>query len=101
MQKKTENKFYGRKSNCSLPLDQSTVKGYLVETVHMLIAGDVYFVMNGVTLVLFISICIHHGAFYKIFNRLIDEWNFCDANHHLVDTMFIRNLVRFHVSVKE
>lgn len=50
-------------------------------------------------LLVFISMCIHHQAFYGMLEFSIDEWNRRDK--HPDDEEFLLDLVRFHISVKE
>lgn len=89
----------------SLPWDQSSVVGYLGEVFHITIATKVYLIVNGVPLMLFISICTQHRAFYPIFKHSIDKWNARDKiqqiQHHRDGKKFICGLIRFHLSVKE
>lgn len=87
----------------SSPWDKTTMLGYFGEIVQTWIAAEIYLIVNGVALVLFISICIHHRAFYKIFKHSIHEWNSCQKNqNHDEDrgSIFVRDLIHFHILVK-
>ena len=83
----------------SLPWDQSTISGYLSEMFFGFNIGEGYLFINGTILLLFMSMCMHHRAFYKMFKHLTDQWN---RPHRSIDEkMFLCHLIRFHISVKE
>lgn len=77
----------------SLPWNQTTILGYFGEICFTVIASETYLIVTGVFLILFISICNHHQAFYDIFKQSINE-----CNRH--DEKFIRGLIQFHISTK-
>lgn len=82
-----------------LPWNQSTFLGYFVEIFGGILYSEGYYLQNGVLLLLFLSICIHHQAFYKMFQYLTVELNHDDGNRCVQKHM--GKLVRFHVSAKE
>lgn len=87
----------------SLPWNQSTLFGYIGEILFTVMLAPPYFTVLGVIFVLFISICMLHQAFYKIFEYSINKWdamttddkNKCNNKHFLCD------LIRFHILIKE
>lgn len=88
----------------SLPWDQSTIIGYLGEQILINIMCFVYSVINGVHLLLFISICLHHRTFYEIIESWIDKWNNGNGNGNPCDRdarKFLHSLIRFHISSKK
>lgn len=58
-----------------------------------------YLLVNGIVLALFISLCVHHEAFFDIFNHLVSECDYRDVNRR--NESFLCNLVRFHVTIKQ
>lgn len=83
----------------SVPWNQSTLSGYIGEENFICYCGGTYMVSDGVILLLFISICTHHQAFYDVFANTIDQWNRRDANQN--DEQFIFDLMRFDILIKE
>lgn len=80
--------------NFSFPWDQTTYVGYVTEIIATVLIVCGYLILNGIPLLLFISICLHHRAFYRVFKQKIDkikQW----------DEIFLCDLVRFHASVKK
>lgn len=60
--------------------------------------GESYLVLNGSILLLFISICWYHRAFYERFRDSVRQ---LDDRHRNQDTKTIlHELIRFHVRVK-
>lgn len=57
-----------------------------------------YFFANGSSLLFFVSICLHHEAFYKIFHKLTCRMDVIDGNQELEEHIF--KTIRFHVSTK-
>lgn len=88
------------KSLYSLPWDQSTLIGYFGEISFNVIVGVTYFISNGVMMLLYISICIHHQTFYEMMEHSINKWTSSDKNERNTEK-FLRNLICFHISAKE
>lgn len=63
------------------------------------IFGDVYASESFTLLLFFVSICLHHRAFYRMFKHWIDKRNRQQRNDS--DEMFLCDLIRFHIMVKE
>ena len=98
---KNQNKFKNQEwLDFRLPWDQSTIFGYFGELIQMMTVTQIFFLVNGVSLMLFISICFYHRAFLKILKNSIDEWNSQDKKTRN-DAKFICDLIRFHISAKE
>lgn len=82
----------------SYPWNQTTFLGYSGEVVGITIFGNEYSAILFVLVFLFVSICLHHQAFAKMFKLWVYEWNrHGDANAE----KFLCNLIRFHISIKE
>lgn len=84
---------------CSLPWNQSAPLGYAGEAGFVVATAEAFFIANGATFVLFISICLHHHAFYKIFSHTIDKCKNNKAKH--CDSRFFSDLIRFQISIKK
>lgn len=80
------------------PWNQQTAIGYACEIVFSFISGDAYFITNGALLLLFISMCWTHEAFYKMFVHLTRELDHFDNNRN--DAEHLAKLIRFHVETK-
>lgn len=83
----------------SLPWDTTTLTGYIGEIIFDINLAEAFYIATGVLLLLFMSICLHHRAFYKRFQhslRALDQPNEIEN----IDK-FICDLIRFHISIKE
>lgn len=85
--------------SCSFPWNQNTPLGYIGEALFFNIGGQAYAIVNGVFLILFISMCFYHRTFYDMIYHSIDKWNHQIKNHCPDD--ILRRLIRFHISIKE
>lgn len=89
----------------SLPWNQSTILGYFMEQMFDIVMCLVYFPVNGILLLPFISICIHYRTFYQIIRNLVDHWNDSTKNHQFnnieIDRKFICDLIQFDISFKK
>lgn len=83
----------------SLPWNQTTFGGYSAEMCVSVLFALGYQIPLGTILLFFISICVHHHAFYVIFENSIKKWN-RRREKSLLDRKFICDLIRFHISVK-
>ena len=81
----------------SLPWNQLTIWGYFGEISYYEISCAGYIFVIGVLLLLFISICIHHHAFYQIFEHSINEAN----RTKQFDKKYFYHLARCHIAEKE
>lgn len=88
------NKLY------SLPWNQSDLLGYFFEICFGLYNFEAYFIASGALLLLFISICWHHQAFYKMIQHTANKLELPDQNRNDKDQI-IRKLITFHISAKE
>lgn len=84
----------------SLPWDQTTPVGYGSELILDLPIGFSCMVVNGVFLLLFVSICQHHQAFYKMFKYSINNSKRSDGANRC-DAKFICDLIDFYNSVEK
>lgn len=83
----------------SLPWNQETLVGYIGEIWFDVIVSESYFITNGAILLLFMSICLHHQAFYRMFEKSVQELDHFDSKRN--DEELLCNLIRFHVRSKE
>lgn len=83
----------------SLPWNQTALLGYVAEAGIVTIFGDVYACEIFTLLLLFVSICLYHQAFYKMFKYWVDKWNRKERNNS--NEMFLCDLIRFHIMVEE
>lgn len=83
----------------SLPWNQRTPLGYAMEMFFSVFNADFYFIVNGAFLLLFISICKHHEAFYKMFEHSLRKYDQNDTDR--MDKKSLCDLIRFHILVKE
>lgn len=79
--------------------------GYLADMTFESVFTFIYLNINGAFLVLFISICLHHRAFFKIVEELVRKWNENgngngNKKRYKNDEEFLRNLITFHISAK-
>lgn len=81
-----------------MPIDQTTLIGYVSEIVFCISFAGAYFIANGALLLLFVSICLHHAAFSKVVQHRIAKLSVRQKEQS--DAELLRDLVRFHVSVK-
>lgn len=82
-----------------LPWNQSTPHGYALEIAFDLYHGWTYMLSNGALLFLFISICLHHKSFYKIFRNEAKKLNYRDR--HRNDADHLRKMIEFHILSKQ
>lgn len=64
-----------------------------------LVIGSLYYIWHGSILVLFISLCLHHQAFYNMFGNSLRKFDLEDR--HQSDKRVLCDIIRFHVVVKE
>lgn len=82
--------------NFSLPWDQTTLIGYFEEMVFTAVVAFAFWFTNGVFLIFFTSICIHHRAFYEIFKHSVEKFN-----RRYRNTKSIRELIYFYMLIKK
>lgn len=78
----------------SLPWNQMTDAGYVGEVCYSIGIGYAFLLINGTPLLFFISVCIHHQAFRKMFTAFIGNADQCDEKT-------VCELIRFHTTTKE
>lgn len=83
----------------SLPWNQQTSLGFFYELVFSLYAMGYYLFTSGVELVLFISVCLHDLAFYKMFDFIMIEFDRDDNKPK--QRQILSQLIRLHVSGKK
>lgn len=82
----------------SLPWDRETAIGYFGEICFGTISGQPYFLLNGVILLLFISMCLYHRNFLEMFLRLLSKLDCPDKIQS--DKQILCDLIRFHTQTK-
>ena len=82
-----------------LPWNQTTKLGYFMEIICDIILGTSYFLANGSLLLLFISICLHHLAFYNRFKYSISKLG--NSKNPENDKKLLCDLIQFHNLAKE
>ena len=82
-----------------MPWNQETKLGYFTEIFHSIVATTYYLLCNGVFLLTFIGLCLHHQAFYQMFQHTLRKTD--DPDKRQMNTKFLRRLVTFHISIKK
>lgn len=83
----------------SLPWDQQTPIGYFYKMIFDLLVGETYLTVNGALLLLFVSISMHHQAFYKMFEHSLRQLS--ESNRSQNNVELLQRLINFHILVKE
>lgn len=83
----------------SLPWNQKTLLGYFFATCYIAICLQSSLIVNGAILLLFISICIYHHAFYNIFNETTIKLNICKKDQEV--KQIFDDLIHFRILVQE
>lgn len=83
----------------SLPWNQHTLTGYFAELFYSVVASFIFILVMAVLLLLFISVCGYHCAFYDMYHELLDRWDYSDQNANHQE--HLANVIRFHVLIKE
>lgn len=81
----------------SLPWNQRTPIGYFAEICFSVVVGVHFVLVNGLFLLFFVAICLHHQAFHNIVKHSFDQLH--DGNG--IDKQFLSNLIRFQLTIKE
>lgn len=82
----------------SLPWNQTTYLGYAGEISIDVMVTVGYLIANGSLLLFFMSMCIYHRAFLKIFEHSVDN---LDAIKGRNKEKCVLDLIRFHISTKK
>lgn len=82
-----------------LPWNCTTPFGYFNEFLLNTIAGQSYIFTNGVLVLLFISMCWHHQAFFRMYHRSLIEFEHEEENRN--DKRFLCDLIQFQNMAKE
>lgn len=78
--------------NCEVPV------GYFGEMVFHIVTAQLYLFCNGVILLEFVAICLHHQAFYKMYSHSLDDF---DANENEANKkQYLCELIQFHSLIK-
>lgn len=82
-----------------LPWNQTTPIGYFGEIWLSTWFAGCYFFMNGVVFLLFISMCLHHQAFYRMLKHSLNAFDY--PNEKRNDKRMLCKLIRFYNTVRE
>ena len=74
-----------------MPWDQTTVVGYLCKLIFSISVAEVFFLFRGSLVLLYISMCLQHQAFYKRFRYSLQNL----ANENRNDQEFLSDLIQF------
>lgn len=85
----------------SLPWNQKNLLGYFAEVIFNIHIANGYLLINGSMLLLFISLCYHHLAFYKMFKHTLQKLNEPNKRGDNEHQLLCGELIRFHNLVKE
>lgn len=81
-----------------LPWNQETLLGYFGLICTTCTGGAIYFIFDLAILLFFISICLHHHAFYKMFQHFLHKMELIENSNK---KKLICDQYRFHIMVKE
>lgn len=95
---KLDEKFLYHPFKVVLPWDVETAIGYCGEITFHTYAGQGYIFFNGTLLLLFIAICLHHQAFYKVHQHLLNAFDRVDERRN--NEEHLRKLINFQVSIR-
>lgn len=82
-----------------LPWNQNTLYGYIGEILFTYFSCESYLFVNGPIVVLFVSMCLHHRAFYEMFNYSLHEMDV--PNKKKNDKLELWKIIQFQNLVKE
>lgn len=83
----------------SLPWDQTTPLGYIGKFIYSEVVTQAYLLGNSAFLLLFIFICWNYRGFFEVIRNFVDRLNHPDVNQ--INQKLLKQLVEFHVSIKE
>lgn len=82
----------------SLPWNQQTPIGYIAETCLSMMICEAYLFVNGSIFQLFIAFCLHHRAFYQIFQYNLFKLERIQDDGKVKEQLC--KLIRFHIEIK-
>ena len=85
-------------SDYSVPWNEKVLLGYFAEVFFNIYIGSGYMLFNGTILLLFSSVCLHHLAFYKMFEHTLHQLD--QPRNKRNDKKLLCELIRFHNTVK-
>lgn len=81
-----------------LPWNQQTLIGYFGEICFDILTGEA-FLTSGSFILFFISLCLHHQAFFDVFENLANRLG--QPNIKQNDKLILCKVIRFHILVKK
>lgn len=90
--------FKKKKKTYRLPWNLQTPRGYIGEILFSIGVCEAYLAFNGTILLMFVSICWHHRAFYKIFQNSLQKFD--ESVEKQNPKKILSELVSFHNSAK-
>lgn len=82
-----------------MPWDLTTPIGYICGSLFSITAGTSYFIINGTVLLIFVSIGLHHQAFYEMFLHLINEFERLKEKQN--GKQHLCKVIDFHATTKQ
>lgn len=83
----------------SLAWNRETPLGYAGEIMYFLWTAEGYIFVNASIVLLFVAICLQHGAFYEMYCFELKKFNRVDK--HRNNQQFLADLIEFHLSFKK
>lgn len=81
----------------SVPWDLNTRYGYICEVILDISGTETYYIANGSLLLFFISMCLHHRAFLKMFEHFLMNLNKQDDQYKKGN---LSKLIKYHNLIK-
>lgn len=78
---------------------ESAHKHWIFLICYDLVTAEVYVFSGAMFIILFVSLCYHHRAFFKIFQHSLHTFDRSDEARN--DEILLFQLIRFHVTIKE
>lgn len=87
------------KYHFSLPWNQTTAMGFIGEACFSTIVGVIFMLFNGMLLLLYVSMCLQHKAFYERFRHSLEKLDRPDKNRN--NQEFLCELIQFLNTVRK
>lgn len=82
-----------------MPFNQSTLVGYVLQVAYTINFSEMYYIANATFLILFITICLHNQAFYKMFRHSLQKLDQTNQDRNV--QKILCDLIHFHITTKE
>lgn len=81
-----------------MPWDHTTPLGYTGEILFGALLSEAYLIGNGSILMLFVCMCLHHKAFFKMFEQMVHKLDLVDRGLEAKNRLC--EIIQFYVSAK-